>query len=271
MSELMRCGTCAGSIVYDIKSAAAACMFCGSSSLSAAPTEEPLPTPDAMIPSQVDGTTADGQFREWAQSSWWYPKELRSLRIQTKAMLLPAWRFYSHLETHWTGLESAGTRSGKRPVSGLAHVDTHTMVPASGGVSQKELHELVPYDEGAAVGWTPEAAAVPWEPPQLTEQAARLKGHSIMASWHAGQIQSAEGLLTCNVSPVIDDQDIKLFMLPIYIGAFRFRQKPWRFLINAQTGEVVGDAPIDRVKVALVILGTLALILLIYVLVVMFA
>jgi hypothetical protein len=44
--------------------------------------------------------------------------------------------------------------------------------------------------------------------------------------------------------------------VPIYIGTFRFRDRPWRFLVNGQTGEVVGKAPLDWRKVlALVVLA----------------
>jgi hypothetical protein len=130
------------------------------------------------------------------------------------------------------------------------------MVPASGGLSQAELFAIQPYDESAAQAWDP-ATALAWEPPQLTEQGARVRAHRLMADWHAGEIQRERDLVSCRVSPIVDDRDVRLLMLPIYIGAFRYRQKPWRFLINAQTGDVVGEAPIDRVKVALVIGGSL--------------
>jgi hypothetical protein len=270
MTELVRCAACGGSIVYDVKAAGGACMFCGSVALSAVPTEEPLPVPHAAIPVSITDADADGQFRDWARSSWWYPKELRLLEIKVRAMLLPAWRFSSHLETHWAGLVSAATRSGKRPKAGLDEIDTSVMVPASGGLSQAELFGLQPYHESAATDWKPRQTT-PWEPPQLTEHGARVRAHDLMAQWHAGRIKDERGLISCNVSPVIDDRDVRLLMLPIYIGAFRYREKPWRFVINAQTGEVVGDAPIDRLKVALVILGSIAAIGLIWALIAAFA
>jgi hypothetical protein len=266
----VRCSACGGSIVYDVKSAGGACMFCGSVALSAVPSEEPLPVPNAAIPVSISDADADGQFRDWAKSSWWYPKELRLLEIKVRPMLLPAWRFSSHLETHWAGLVTAATRSGKRPKSGLDEIDTSVMVPASGGLSQSELFGLQPYDEHAAADWN-EDQPHPWEPPQLTEHGARIKAHDLMAQWHAGRIVDTRGLISCNVSPVIDDKDVRLLMLPIYIGAFRYREKPWRFVINAQTGEVVGDAPIDRVKVALVVFGSLAAIAIVCGIIVAFA
>ena len=58
---------------------------------------------------------------------------------------------------------------------------------------------------------------------------------------------------------MVHDRDVTLLMLPIYIGVFRFRERPWRFVVNAQTGKLTGEAPLDRVKVALISLGALAL------------
>jgi hypothetical protein len=267
MSELVRCSACGGSVVYDVGRQGGTCMFCGSIALSAVAVEEPLPVPHAVVPLEVDGATADARFRAWSRSSWWYPAELRALRIEVRAMLLPAWRFSSQLESHWAGLERAATRSGKRPRSGQSHAETTVMVPASGGVSGGELHALEPYDEARAHAWDAAAAALPWEPPATTEQGAREQAHATMARWHASVIAGEQHLTSCNVSPVIDDRDVRLLMVPIHIGAFRYRDRPWRFLINGQTGKVVGEAPIDRIKVALVGLGSVALVALVVALV----
>ena len=57
---------------------------------------------------------------------------------------------------------------------------------------------------------------------------------------------------------MVEEENHKLYMLPVYIGAFRFRERAWRFVINAQTGEVVGETPVDRQKVVMVVGGVLA-------------
>ena len=50
-------------------------------------------------------------------------------------------------------------------------------------------------------------------------------------------------------------------MLPIYVGCVRFRDQPWRFVINGQTGRVTGRTPLDRTKVAIAIAVVLAAVL----------
>jgi len=50
----------------------------------------------------------------------------------------------------------------------------------------------------------------------------------------------------------------KHILLPVWLGAYRFQDKVYSFLVNARTGEVKGDAPISVWKVlGLVLLGLL--------------
>ncbi|NVB42868.1 hypothetical protein G6O69_33920 [Pseudenhygromyxa sp. WMMC2535] len=261
MSDLLRCQSCGGVVVWDARQSGAACLFCGSLTLEVQQLEEPLPVPDAWLPMQVSAPDADDRFRAWATSSWFRPAILRTTAIELRPMLLPAWRFHSALETHWAGLRRAATKSGKAPVSGVEHLRLHHMVPASAGLSQAELYALQPFDEQRAAAWTRDGATMIWEPPALTRRGAKLRAHRDLAADHMRRISAAHQLVHCKVSPVIEDEDVRLLMVPIYIGAFRFRDRPWRFLINGQSGEVVGEAPVDRVKVFLVVLGVLAAIL----------
>ena len=56
-------------------------------------------------------------------------------------------------------------------------------------------------------------------------------------------------------------------LLPVWINAYQFRGETYRFLVNGQTGEVIGIAPISYVKVFLVALAIVAVALLILALV----
>ena len=260
MSEHLRCQSCGGSVVYDVAIQGAACLFCGAMALAAAPPEEPVPMPDGMIDIAIDRATAEAEYRRWAQRSWFYPRKLRELTVELAPMLLPAWRFAGEVETHWAGLRRAGTRSGKAPVSGQERASLQYMVPASGGLREDELGELQPFHEHAVGPWNPGVEHVPWEPPAVSQERARTRAHEVMAEHHASEITQRHGLVRCRISPVVHDHDAKLFMVPIYIGAFRFRDRPWRFVVNAQTGKVAGKAPIDRLKATLLVLAALALV-----------
>jgi hypothetical protein len=54
--------------------------------------------------------------------------------------------------------------------------------------------------------------------------------------------------------------------LPIWSGAYRYNGKSWAYLVNGQTGEVRGEAPVSKWKVAIAVLvGLIVLALIIYV------
>lgn len=266
MSELLRCASCGGAVVWDAAQSGAACLFCGSLALELHMLSEPLPSPDEFLPLTVTAESADRRFRAWAKKSWLRPKGLAAVEIGLRPMLLPAWRYQARLETHWAGLRTARSKSGKAPVAGVDRGELVTMVPASSGLTQDELLALLPFDESAARPWSEYAQSsdedeTVWEPPALTRRGARQRAHRALAQAHARQIARARALLRCRVSAVIEERDVRLLLVPIYIGVFRYRDRPWRFLVNGQTGELVGDAPVDGRKVAVVVAMVIAIVL----------
>ena len=48
-------------------------------------------------------------------------------------------------------------------------------------------------------------------------------------------------------------------LLPIWIAAYRYQDKPFQFLVNGQTGEVVGKAPWSWIKITLFVLLIVAI------------
>jgi hypothetical protein len=56
------------------------------------------------------------------------------------------------------------------------------------------------------------------------------------------------------------DVTFKHILLPVWISAFRYNEKVYRFTINARTGELIGKRPYSVTKIVLTIIGGLALI-----------
>jgi hypothetical protein len=276
MSELLRCQACGGAVVWDAATAGAACLFCGTVALELEIAGDEVPEPELSLPVRVSRAAADRAFRGWATRSWFRPKQLRDAEVGLHLMLLPAWSVQAELESHWAGLRrSPSNKSGKAPLAGLDQDVLATMVPASIGLTQAELSSLLPFDEACGRVWTGsvelEAGAADadapsetiWEPPALTRRGARAQAHALLTEQHRRRIIAANGLLDVNVSAVMRERGVRLLMLPIYIGTFRYRDRPWRFLVNAQTGAVVGEAPLDWRKVVALALVVIVLALLV--------
>jgi hypothetical protein len=249
---VVQCDACGGSVVYDAERDAARCIFCGSVALRPSDLHEAIETPDVAIPFEVSSHRATAVFRRWSTSSWWYAKQLRDLDIELQAVMLPAWRFDAEVETHWAGLRRAATKSGVRPDSGVDTWTHRTLVPASMGIREAELHALLPFDERTTAPWQDQGDDTPYEAPALSRDGAAPVARARLSTEHRRLIAERESLRECRGGSIVNVIDTRLLMLPIYIGSFRYRDMPWRFVINAQTGRVTGKPPLDRVKIALV-------------------
>ena len=83
----------------------------------------------------------------------------------------------------------------------------------------------------------------PFELPALSEQGARKWLRDKLRQRHLNSIIAQSNLQTAVSSSIVHEQGHALYMIPIYIGAFRFRDRPWRFLINAQSEKLSGKSP----------------------------
>jgi hypothetical protein len=62
------------------------------------------------------------------------------------------------------------------------------------------------------------------------------------------------------------DVSFKHVLLPVWVAAYRYRGKPYQFVVNGQTGEVQGERPYSMVKIAIAVLIGLGLALVLLVL-----
>ncbi len=60
------------------------------------------------------------------------------------------------------------------------------------------------------------------------------------------------------------DVTYKHVLLPMWICSYRYREKVYRFLVNARTGEVQGQRPWSWVKIGLTVVVGAAIALLLY-------
>jgi hypothetical protein len=61
-----------------------------------------------------------------------------------------------------------------------------------------------------------------------------------------------------------NDPTFKHILLPVWISAYRYNQKIYQFIINARTGEVQGERPYSKIKIALSIIGGLIVLLILF-------
>lgn len=259
--KAIQCDGCGGAVGVVIGKPDPACLFCGSTALVPLDPDREIEHPQASISFVIEQEIADKAFRTFARSSYFYPPAIRSASLHLRPLLVPAWRWSGSMETYYTGLKRAATRSGKAPVAGaLRLVFNQIVVPASKTLSQAEVNGLGRWEEEAMQPFTEETSEVPWEIAEVSREAARNAAIREMERRGERMITSQEGLIKTLTSGIPHDIEGEPVLLPVWIGAYRHKDISYRVLVNGQTGKLYGKAPTDWLRVAAAAFAVLVLV-----------
>ncbi len=252
--QAVSCQGCGGAVAMPAGAPHPRCLFCGSESVVVMPTED-IEIPGTFLPFEVDGDKAQAVFRDKAQASIWYPGDLRDATLELEQLLLPAWVWSGQVETHWAALVRASTRSGKRPRTGSdAKRVSGVLVPSSSAISRAELDAIAPFSGDNAFMFQAQHAVAPFELGKLTRTAARQAACDALAQQHRAELAQANSAKAFSGSHLYRDLDGTPLLLPVYVGAYRRRNKLHRVVINGQTGTITGEFPKSWLRIGCAVL-----------------
>ena len=120
--------------------------------------------------------------------------------------------------------------------------------------------QLVPYSPGFLAGWRAEEYAVDLEGGFVF---ARGKMEHEQEN-RCGKDVPGDTKRNLRVDNTFSAITFKHVLLPVWIAAYRYNNQIYRFLVNGQTGEVVGKAPWSWIKIALFTLMLCATVFILY-------
>ena len=293
--EEVRCEKCGAEQSMAGHLFAGHCTFCGAAIVSKGYASRRI-KPKSLVPFQVTRDRAAEAFRRWVRGLWLAPGDLKRYAQKDAGLAgvyLPYWTYdcrtasdyagergddYWTTETYTTqdaqGKSVTQTRQVKHtrwtPAAGHVerfHDDVLVMASKSlppritGSVMRFDLKGLVPYQPQFVSGFQAEAYQVtlregfPIAKRSIDEAVRALIRHDI-----GGDQQRIH-----SVSTRYSGVKFKHVLLPVWISAYRYRDKAYRFLINGQTGEVSGESPKSWWKIAAIALGVLVLLILVLV------
>jgi len=286
-AEHVRCEKCGAEQDLGPSLFASKCSFCSAAIVSKSYANRRI-KPKSIVPFQVERHRAQDEFRRWIRKQWLAPNDLKRY-AQSDAglsgMYLPFWTYDCTTssdyvgergEDHYVDEEYSTTNSrGETVVSTRRRKETHwshaeghvdrfhddVVVMASktlpeeilGAASRWNLKGLVPYQPEFVSGFQAEAYQI-----GLKEgfPIAKVTIDERVAERIRQDIGGDQQRIT-SVSTQYSDIHFKHVMLPVWISAYRYRDKVYRFLINGQTGEVSGESPKSWWKVALITVAIL--------------
>ena len=280
------CEACGAENQLDANQTSGDCAFCGTPFVQQ-PQATNVLRPQAVLPFAKTREEGLGYFREWINGLWFAPNKLKQFARdieKLKGLYIPHWTYDSDTTTDYMGqrgehyyeteyyTDSEGNRQSRQvrrthwyPAAGRVWVTfDDILVPASDTLPRKYVDELEPWDL---------PALTPYEDAYLSG----FQSESYTVDLRGG-FDIAKGKMEPEIDQSIrydiggDEQRIhhkttyysditfKYILLPVWISAYRFKDKNYQFLVNARTGEVQGERPWSWIKITLAVLAGIALI-----------
>ncbi|HEX8341438.1 MAG TPA: hypothetical protein VF624_11065 [Tepidisphaeraceae bacterium] len=287
-SVVTHCDGCGAETTLPPEQSAGKCPFCGRAIVATQQTRQ-LIKPGSVLPFAIDRPVAQQRFGAWLGSLWLAPGGLRrhADAAGLNGVYLPAWTYDCHAITDYTGQrgehyyesQSYTAMVNGRSVRQTRQVRRTRWYGAAGRVENRfddvlvladrslpddlraelsgwDLPALVPYDDAFLSGFSAETYQL--DLPGGFEAAKGIMQNVIATTVRqdiGGDEQRIDSMHTQH-----HDVTFKHVLLPVWISAYRYRDRTFRFVINARTGRVFGQRPYSAWKVAFLVLAILILV-----------
>jgi DNA-directed RNA polymerase subunit M/transcription elongation factor TFIIS len=284
-TQQIKCEACGAGFKFAESIHAGECPFCGTDIVTDTALVRPI-NPKSLLPFKINEQEAKQLFRRWLKSLWFAPGKVKKQAdddAKLQGVYIPYWTYDSQTETLYQGArgkvyyvtERTQTFQGGRAIRETRQVPKVEWTPVQGKVARFfddvlvgankslprqildhlepwDLENLVPYDESYLSGFTSEYYQIGLD--EGFDEAKRKMDNMIyhdIAFDIGGDEQRIDRFHTQH-----QQTTYKHCLLPVWSAAFRYRQKPYRFVINGRTGKVQGERPYSVWKIAFaVILG----------------
>ncbi|GAA6163171.1 hypothetical protein NBRC116590_08750 [Pelagimonas sp. KU-00592-HH] len=280
-TRVATCSNCAAAVEFDPATHAAECPFCATPIVADTGTNRHI-KPRAVLPFAMTERAAREAMNDWLGRLWFAPNGLQEYARKGRRLegiYVPYWTYDADTKSRYSGQRGIvyyETQSvmvdGKReqrqvqkirwtPVSGrTARFFDDVLVLASRALPKRYTDALQPWDLGALQPYSPEylagfrAEAYTVELDEGYDEARAIMDRTIERDVRfdiGGDRQQIH-----RIDTTVSDVTFKHILLPVWLAAYKYRGKSYRFVVNGQTGRVQGERPWSAWKITFaVILG----------------
>jgi len=284
-TRVLNCTGCGAQVQFDPAQHAAQCPFCATPVIADTGTHRHI-KPQAVLPFKLSEGAAHDEMNKWLKRLWFAPNGLKQYARSDRkldGLYVPYWAFDAFTKSRYTGERGDAyyenrtvTRNGKTTTERVRKIRWRR---ASGAV-QRQFHDVLVmaaqslprrYTQGLEPWMLAELA--PYQPEFLS--GFRAEGYTVELadSYKLGQDRMEE-VIRQDVRRHIggdeqrihsldtdhSDERFKHLLLPIWMAAYRYQGKSYRFIVNGQTGKVQGERPWSIWKIAFAVVLALAVI-----------
>ncbi len=281
-TRVSHCPSCGAQVQFEPDVHATECPFCATPVVTDTGTHRHI-KPKGVIPFQLTEPQAHDAMNTWLGRLWFAPNGLQEYAKKGRKMdgiYVPYWTYDADTATRYRGQRgdayyvTVKTKDGMRqerrirwtPVRGqVARFFDDILILASRSLPKKYADRLASWDLSKLDTYRPEFLSgfrAEGYTVQLNEGMEEAK--AVMERQIRRDIRRDIGgdeQRIGNMQTRISDVTFKHILLPIWVAAYKYRDKSYRFVVNGQTGEVQGERPWSVIKIALavaLVLGVVA-------------
>ncbi len=289
-AAFVKCNTCGATATLEPNITSAKCPYCTTPLVLEDAHDEDVIKPKSLLPFKLTKEHAKEEFKKWVKKLWFAPNDLKKATLnfdQFKGIYIPYWTFDTDTSTRYTGqrgehyyvTQSYTTTENGKSVTKTRQVQKTRWYSVSGRVNKFfddiltvathslpekyiyklepwDLENLVPYDKNYLSGFIAEKYQVELnEGFDIAKQIADKEIRELIRRDIGGDEQR---IISSNTKH--DKITFKHLLLPVFVSAYIFKDKLFQFLVNGRTGEVQGQRPYSKWKIALAVAAGLAII-----------
>lgn len=290
----VKCNSCAATTTLPPNVTSCKCPFCDTALVVDVNASTKFMKPHFVLPFKLDKNAARNKFASWLDNMWFAPNDLKRFKgyeDQLKGIYLPNWTYDTLAliayrgergDAYYETVPVTSVQNGKTVTQmqqvrkirwsfasgNLEHFFDDIITSASTSVPLDYMLSLEPWDLKALqtfdqkylAGFQTEVytrnlkegfeLAKQMIDPQLTQMIYNHIGGNEQRI-HERQIDFSQ-------------ISFKLILLPIYISAYQYKGKVYRFVVNGQSGKIKGERPYSIPKILGAVLGVILLILILW-------
>lgn len=275
ITRVSTCPNCAAQVEFTDETHAKECPFCATPVVVGTGENRHI-KPKGVLPFSIEERQAQKAMNNWLGGLWFAPNGLQAYARKGRRLegvYVPYWTYDAETKSRYSGARGTTyyvtetvTVDGKQesrqvaktrwtPVSGrVRRFFDDVLVLASKSLPQRytdalepwDLSDLAPYQPQFLAGFRAEAYAV-----DLEEgfQLARAKMDRVIERDVRFDIGGDRQRIS-NIETQLSDMTFKHVLLPVWLAAYKYRGKSYRFVVNGQTGRVQGERPYSAWKIA---------------------
>ncbi len=281
-TRVARCESCGAEIEFDADVHSKECPFCASPIVTDTGLHRHI-KPQAQLPFLVTEEEARAAMNKWLGRLWFAPSDLVKFaragrRLQ--GIYVPYWTYDAETETEYTGqrgtvyyeVENVAVMvNGKRQMSKqqvakmrwtgvrgrVARNFDDVLVLGATSLPRRFTDAIAPWDLTALSAYEPRyLAGFRAEGYTVPVEEGYARAREVMNEAIAADVRrdiGGDGQRIGRLDTKVGRLTFKHVLLPVWMAAYRYGGKSYRFVINGRTGQVSGERPYSWVKIGLMV------------------